>query len=127
MLVITFFDENAHCPLSYSHQSPRTINVRLSDTSGSARDSLPPPVLPNSCLLSQDANQVLPAPGERRLLRAHVGPCTARLTSCRHGIQLSLSWTLRNLQEDTIWNLCFYSQCLRQHLVQEQTQIFVKT
>lgn len=74
MLVIKFFDENAHCPLSYSHQSPRTINVRLSDTSGSARDSLTPPMLPNSCLLSQDANQVLPAPGEMHLLRACVGP-----------------------------------------------------
>lgn len=105
MPVIKFFDENA---------------------SGSARDSLTPPMLPNSCLLSQDASQLLPAPGEVRRLRAHVWPCTACLTSYRHVIQLSLSWTLSNLQEDTIQNLCFYSQCLRQRSVQEQTQIFVR-
>lgn len=117
----------ALCPIAINlpHYQQAT-NVHLRDTSGSARASLTLPVLPNSCLLSQDANLVPPAPGERRLLRDHVRPCTARLTSYRHVTQLSLSRTLSSLQEDSIWNLCFSSPCLRQHSVQEQTQIFVR-
>lgn len=33
MPVIKFFDENAHCPLSYSHQSPRTTSKPPKPTS----------------------------------------------------------------------------------------------
>ena len=106
--------------LPASHQRPPQGHLWLCSA------SLTLPVPPNSCLLSQDANQVPPAPGEGRLLHDHMRPCTARLTSCRHVTQLPLSWALSSLQEDSIWSLGFCSPCLRQHSVQEQTQIFVR-
>lgn len=101
------------------------LNFSMKTPVASARDSLTS-MLPNSCLLSRSQPAAPCSRRGARLLRAYVWPTPHVSTSYRHVIQLSLSWTLSNLQEDTIQNLADYSQCLRQHSVQEQTQIFVR-